>query len=221
MRRYVGNKARLKELLAGEQDEAASSLQDTRSRILAAAGRVFARQGYNGATLDEVAAEAGLTKGAIYWHFVSKSDLFLALLEAYCQEQVALLPEALQRATSTDDPVAGLSALLLESLTGRQDLAWPRLLTEFMASSRDLQVRNHLRTVLRDARQMMGAFVRQAQQKHQLAREVDPMTVAVLFSALIQGFQQLSLLDDEELDPATFAPGIAALLWHGLAPNDH
>ncbi len=221
VRRYVGNKARLKELLAGELDEPSSSEQDTHSRILAAARRVFAEQGYVGATLDEVAASAGLTKGAIYWHFASKSDLFLALLEAYCQEQAALLPQAFERASRAGDPVARLGALLLELLPARQDLVWPRLLTEFMASSRDQEVRNHLRSVLRDSRQIVCAFVRQLQEEHRLAREVDPMAVAVLFSALLQGLLQLSLLEDEEFHPATLTPAVAALLWQGLAPNDH
>jgi AcrR family transcriptional regulator len=220
VRRYVGDKARLKEFLAGERDEPTSSEQDTRSRILGAARQVFAEQGYLGATLDEVAAAAGLTKGAIYWHFASKSDLFLALLEAYCQEQVALLPKAFERASSAEDPVARLSALLLELLPAGQDQVMPRLLAEFMASSRDPQVRNHLRSVLRDSRQLVCAFVRQVQEERRLAHDVDPMMVAILFSAVLQGLLQLSLLDDEELNLATLAPALAALLWNGLAPTE-
>ncbi len=221
VRRYVGNTARLKELLAGERGESTSSEQDTRTRILAAARQVFAEQGYLGATLDEVAASAGLTKGAIYWHFASKSELFLALLQAYCREQAALLPQAFERASSALDPVARLSMLLLELLPAQKDLVWPRLLTEFMASSRDQEVRKHLLAVLRDSRQMVCAFVRQLQQEHRLTREADPMAVAVLFSALLQGLLQLELVEDEEFNLANLAPAVAALLWHGLAPSNH
>src|SRR5207249_2637158 len=46
-----------------------------------AAAHVFAERGYRGASLDLVAAAAGVTKGAVYWNFESKSDLFFALLE--------------------------------------------------------------------------------------------------------------------------------------------
>ena len=53
----------------------------TRRHLLEAAGVVFARQGFHGATLDEVAATAGFTKGAVYSNFTSKDDLFLALGE--------------------------------------------------------------------------------------------------------------------------------------------
>ncbi|MER3460463.1 MAG: TetR family transcriptional regulator, partial [candidate division GAL15 bacterium] len=52
----------------------------TRARILEAARRVFARSGYHGTLMDQVAQEAGLSKGALYVHFPSKEELFLALL---------------------------------------------------------------------------------------------------------------------------------------------
>src|SRR5215469_1395854 len=56
--------------------------QQTREYLLAAAAEVFADRGFHGATLDEVAAVAGFTKGAVYSNFKSKDDLFLALLES-------------------------------------------------------------------------------------------------------------------------------------------
>lgn len=52
-----------------------------RDELLSAALRVFARRGYREASVDEIAAEAGYSKGAVYWHFSGKADLFAALLE--------------------------------------------------------------------------------------------------------------------------------------------
>jgi AcrR family transcriptional regulator len=52
----------------------------TRSRLLEAAREVFLATGYRGATLDAIAARAGFTKGAVYWHFPNKPALFLALV---------------------------------------------------------------------------------------------------------------------------------------------
>ena len=54
----------------------------TRQKILTAAERMFYRKGVSNTTLEEVAKEAGVTRGAIYWHFANKTDLFLALYEA-------------------------------------------------------------------------------------------------------------------------------------------
>jgi AcrR family transcriptional regulator len=53
----------------------------TREELLAAADRVFRDQGFHGASLDQVAAAAGYTKGAVYSNFASKEDLFLAIYE--------------------------------------------------------------------------------------------------------------------------------------------
>ena len=55
--------------------------QQTREELLAAATRVFARQGFHAARLEDVAAEAGYTTGAIYSNFGGKDDLFLAAFE--------------------------------------------------------------------------------------------------------------------------------------------
>ena len=52
----------------------------TRARLLEAAREVFLATGYRGATLDSIAARAGFTKGAVYWHFPNKPALFLALV---------------------------------------------------------------------------------------------------------------------------------------------
>ena len=57
-----------------------SQLQ-TRQRLLDAALQVFSRRGYSAASVDEIAAEAGFSKGAVYSNFSSKEDLFLALID--------------------------------------------------------------------------------------------------------------------------------------------
>jgi AcrR family transcriptional regulator len=55
--------------------------RETRELLLHAAEKIFVRDGYEGAELGEIAALAGRTKGAIYAHFKSKEDIFLALVE--------------------------------------------------------------------------------------------------------------------------------------------
>jgi AcrR family transcriptional regulator len=61
----------------------------TRERLIDAAAVVFARRGFEAASLDEVAAAAGYTKGAVYSNFASKTDLFIALIERRIEVQSA------------------------------------------------------------------------------------------------------------------------------------
>jgi AcrR family transcriptional regulator len=72
--------------------------RDTRDELLSASLRVFARRGYRDAGVDEIATEAGYSKGALYWHFSGKEELLAALLEqridAPLRDRVALLASA-------------------------------------------------------------------------------------------------------------------------------
>lgn len=61
-------------------DSAPPKRTDTRQRILDSAALEFASSGYHRATIDDIAAGAGLSKGAIYWHFKSKKDLFVSVI---------------------------------------------------------------------------------------------------------------------------------------------
>ncbi len=61
----------------------------TRERLIDAAAQVFAQRGFEAASLDEVAAAAGYTKGAVYSNFASKTDLLIALLERRIEVQSA------------------------------------------------------------------------------------------------------------------------------------
>jgi len=62
--------------------------EETRAELVTAAADVFARRGFHGASLQEIAREAGYSTGAIYWHFSGKDDLFLAVYEAYTTTRV-------------------------------------------------------------------------------------------------------------------------------------
>lgn len=68
-------------LLAPARNKHQARTQDTQAKILDAAEAVFAEQGFEKTQLEQVATRAGFTRGAIYAHYSSKEDLFLALVE--------------------------------------------------------------------------------------------------------------------------------------------
>ncbi|HEV3230243.1 MAG TPA: helix-turn-helix domain-containing protein, partial [Solirubrobacteraceae bacterium] len=79
----------------------------TRARLLAAAAKVFARRGYHAASVDDVAAEAGYSTGAVYHQFKGKEDLFLTLLEEHIAERVRDYTGTFAQGESTDAQVRG------------------------------------------------------------------------------------------------------------------
>lgn len=74
----------------------------TRSKLLASARAVFAREGYGGASVDRIAEHAGFSKGAFYSNFESKEDIFLQLLETTGVEEAEDLRRALEGVVAPD-----------------------------------------------------------------------------------------------------------------------
>jgi AcrR family transcriptional regulator len=130
---------------------------ETRARLLQAAAEVYALRGFGGATLDQVAAHARLTKGAVYDHFGSKENLLSALVEEHLAgavaEQLALFDP--ERATS-ERPLAG-SENWMARLHERPDRF--RLFVELWTlAQRDEQLRVRLARALRELHATFTSF---------------------------------------------------------------
>jgi AcrR family transcriptional regulator len=97
--------------------------EEVRRRILRAATKVFLERGFNGATLDDIAAEAGFSKGAVYSNFDDKDSLFLALVDEEFAWRLDQLRAALESAPDGPDAgaeIAGRS--MTRALAAHQDL---------------------------------------------------------------------------------------------------
>jgi AcrR family transcriptional regulator len=140
----------------GDFDRSARKAQ-TRSSLLAAAARVYARRGFGGATLDEVAAEAGFTKGAVYSHFGGKENLLLALMEEHLASQVSEQIALFDRDRTTwERPLAG-SARWMAQLEEDPDPF--RLFVElWVYAQRDERLRERLAGGLDELRATFARF---------------------------------------------------------------
>ncbi len=130
---------------------------ETRARLLQAAAEVYALRGFSGATLDQVAAHANMTKGAVYDHFGSKENLLLALMKEYLAGQLASQLALFDRETATwERPLAGS-----EEWMGRlQENPDPfRLFVELWThAQRDERLRGYLAGALRTLHATFTAF---------------------------------------------------------------
>jgi len=104
--------------------------QQTREYLLRAAAQVFAEQGFHGASLDEVAALAGFTKGAVYSNFKNKEDLFLALLESHYERELAAVRATLEGSDPPDTHLSEFVALIRDQAQLLGD-SWTVLYEEF------------------------------------------------------------------------------------------
>lgn len=114
----------MKRLTRAEQNERNYGL------VLAAARRIFLARGYHAASLDEIADDAGFSRGVVQSRFGNKADLFLALLEERITERAAQNARAAERLSGDE----GLAALAAHATRQNQsELNWGLLLIEFRA----------------------------------------------------------------------------------------
>jgi AcrR family transcriptional regulator len=92
----------------------------TRTRLIDAATRVFARRGFHEASVEEIAEDAGYSHGAVYSNFDGKGDLFLAVFEDYMAERVRELSDT-QSALADDAPLEARARALADQWMDRLD----------------------------------------------------------------------------------------------------
>ncbi len=112
----------------------AEKREANRQRILRAARSVFGKRGFHGATIEEIADEAGLSNGAIYYNFQSKGELFLRLLEERQDERIEHMRRTLSPAIdgqALDRALAEEARDAIRSLKDSRE--WRLLVLEFIA----------------------------------------------------------------------------------------
>jgi AcrR family transcriptional regulator len=95
---------------------------DARAALLAAAAEVFAERGFANASVDEVTERAGYSKGALYWHFQSKHELFFALIEQTVDAPAHEMIELLHSAPVEQDMAPEASRRMIELVARQRDL---------------------------------------------------------------------------------------------------
>ncbi len=114
----------------------------TRARFIQSAEKIFARDGFEAAKLEEIATDAGYTRGAFYANFDSKEDLFFALLE---REVSARIKNARKQLDKIRDPAKKLHALRGYFVEKACDRRWSLLALEFkLFAIRHPEVKNRL-----------------------------------------------------------------------------
>lgn len=198
----------------GEYDRGERKAQ-TRAALLGAAARVYARRGFAGATLDEVAAEAGYSKGAVYGHFGSKENLLLALMGEHLLEEVAEQMALFDRGRRTwERPLRG-SERWMEQLDEDPDAF--RLFVELWSyAQRDERLREGLADGLGLLRRMFAGFAAASAADagfDSLPAADDAFADAAL--GLGMGLAMVKLIDADAAKPSLLG-AVLSLLIQGL-----
>jgi AcrR family transcriptional regulator len=171
----------------------------TRRKLLRAAERIFARDGFEAARLEDIAAAAGYTRGAFYANFDSKEELFMALLEDVVQRRIADIRALMARAESAEKQAAALRNYYTRVATQRR---WALIFLEYkLFAIRHPEVRSRLQSRVRRLRSPGIEILRNLSSALGRRTPVTSTAAAVAMGALSNALLLDQLVDAEALPP--------------------
>lgn len=189
----------------------AEAKAETRRRLLEAAEAAFRRDGYHGASLEQIAAEAGFTTGAIYSTFESKASVMMALVAARAERRRADWAEVLTAAATAEDFIAELARRAARE--GGAEGDWWAVVIEFMTViARDEQLRARYAEIHQVSLAALADAIRTWMQSAGGSWEISPERLAIAVNALGRGLGVEGLVAPEAVTEDLVVEAALALL---------
>jgi AcrR family transcriptional regulator len=170
--------------------------EQTRTELVSAARTVFLRRGFHAASLDEIAEEAGYTKGAVYSNFDGKDSLFLAVLEGQLERRTRAYADVVFDHEHVEDAYRAVARLWHDA--NAREPEWPGVLAEFLTHA---SRHEHLRAAAHDIRERVldaiVAIVDAIGAQHEVAFTLPTREIARGAGALNRGLAIEQLLDPD------------------------
>lgn len=167
----------------------------TRTALLDAAAEVFARRGFNGASLDEIAETAGYTRGAIYKHFDGKDDLFFAVNDRMNERALARYDELVGSDIRFDDVQAIVG--LWREIYMRDEWMRALALEVRLYELRNEDARGRALAQRRRSAEMIADFMESRASAAGVEFVQPPMVLANIFMVMSDGFADAMAIDPD------------------------
>ncbi|NPA31626.1 MAG: TetR/AcrR family transcriptional regulator [Chloroflexi bacterium] len=173
---------------------------ERKTQILDAALRVFARKGFYEARMEDIAREAGLSKGLLYWYFGSKEALIETLLILLFEPDLRDLERLLREPhRPTPERLQELAQNALSTLLPYQDLM-PIVYEFYALATRPGPVKKAVQQYYRRYRELLSELLAQGIARHELRPDLDPSQTALALLAQFEGLILLWVIGPDHVD---------------------
>ncbi len=194
--------------LTREQSKAA-----TREKLLDAARQVFAARGFHGASVEEIAAVAGYSTGALYSNFDGKEDLFMVLMSREVSRHVEWFTDVVAHRATVAERTEGGADFWMAFIEREHEMLL--LMVEFWAYGvRDPDVRPHVAAHFAEVRQMLTRLVSDSAREFDLELTMPAEYLAIAIDALADGIARQKLADPDAI-PGDLMRTVLATLFAG------
>lgn len=188
---------------------------ETRNSLIAAALELFCEKGVARTTLTDIARAAGVTRGALYWHFRDKVDLFEAVWERLREPLTEL--SASSESPTEPQPLLKMRELLILLLETVAESNVHQQIFRLMINRGDLdaemqEIDQHVRTMHRSYRERLARILANAVTHKQLPRDLPVELAAFTLQSSLDGLIANWMINSDEFDLAARAPELADAL---------
>jgi AcrR family transcriptional regulator len=188
--------------------------EERRGQILDAAAAVFTRLGVREARMDDIVAEADLSKGALYWYFKSKDDLVAAFIERLFTRAIENFRQFLKTEQSFRNSLTAIAQYMAADL--REITRVRGVVLEYYAlAARDGRVRERVRGFIETFIDLLAGMISRAIERGE-CRPVDPRKTAIAIEAMFEGLTLLSIVGIADADSAATIEHATHLVFDSL-----
>jgi AcrR family transcriptional regulator len=192
----------------------AESQARTRQLVLEAAERLFLADGFAATSLEDIAREAGFSKGAVYSNFAGKTDLFFAIVEGQFASLADQLREVVGRGTDVVAQLAAVAAVYEQYV--QVETGWARWFPQLAAiAGQDPEARRRFAVLVQGMEHAIRDVLAEQQVALGISPALPPADAAALVVALVVGLTVRSL-QDLDSPPELFHAALARLLLPDL-----
>lgn len=190
----------------------------TRERLLDAARSVFARSGFHGASVDEIASTAGFSTGALYSNFDGKQDLFLALMEREIDRHAREIADAVRNRPSVNSRAEVGARQWMSTIEREPEMVL--LFMEFWAYGiRDPDVRGQIAERFAQVRRLLTDLIADAMREFGIEMHLPAEHLAIAIDALADGIARQKLADPDVVPEDLFGQVIGLLVAGATRPS--
>lgn len=186
---------------------------ERKPQILKAAMDVFSKKGFHEARMEDIAHEAQLSIGGLYWYYKSKEDLIVAIMEEVIDQDVKDLRELLHAEGTVQHR---LEQYIRTTDNETTKALLPILYELYSLAMRDPKVRKYIRSFFITYREALAEFVEQGIARGEF-RKVNAQMAATTLVALYEGVLEMAMFDLDNVDLVTSVIEAWNLLLQGLA----
>ena len=192
-----------------------ANLQDIRKdQIMNAAQIVVASKGYDQTRMDDIVEKAQLSKGAIYWYYKSKKDIYLSLIDYWFNEYSAGVLKSLEDKDSSSEQLKSLFEYFVDQFDQNPDTF--KIMVEFWRTSGlDVDFNNKLHEIYSQFLEYIIDIIKNGIESGEF-KEVDPRITALSILINIEGIHWFTLFDKSGVEAHEYINTISNFILNGL-----